>query len=121
MWPSILKASKEGGLNVIETYLFWFTYPQSNLSRVRNGHEPSQGHFNFEENYDVFTFIEEAQRQGLFVILRVGPYGRKACVLSDLRVCAEWNYGGFPVWLRDVPGMVFRTYNEPFMWQQSWF
>lgn len=26
-------------------------------------------------------------------------------------VCAEWNYGGMPVWLRDY-NMVFRTYDQ---------
>ncbi|KAI8003818.1 Beta-galactosidase 9 [Camellia lanceoleosa] len=33
----------------------------------------------------------------------------------SLRAC-EWNFGGFPVWLRDVhvPGIVFRTDNAPF-------
>lgn len=30
--------------------------------------------------------------------LRFGPY-----------VCAEWNFGGFPLWLTDVPGLVDRT------------
>ena len=31
MWPDIIKKSKEGGLNVIQTYVFW------------NGHEPQYG------------------------------------------------------------------------------
>lgn len=39
----------------------------------------------------------------MYVILRIGPY-----------VCAETNYGGFPAWLRDLPGMQMRTNNEPF-------
>lgn len=30
-------------------------------------------------------------------------------------MCAEVSYGGFPPALRDVPGMRFRTLNEPFM------
>ncbi|CDY69032.1 BnaCnng61500D, partial [Brassica napus] len=34
----------------------------------------------------------------------IGPYA-----------CAEWNYGGFPVWLHNMPGMVFRTTNKAFM------
>ncbi|MCE0482334.1 beta-galactosidase [Datura stramonium] len=28
---------------------------------------------------------------------------------------AEWNQGGFPYWLREVPNITFRSYNEPFM------
>lgn len=38
------------------------------------------------------------------MILRIGPY-----------VCAEVSYGGFPFRLRTIPGIEFRTYNEPFM------
>lgn len=40
----------------------------------------------------------------MYVNIRIGPY-----------VCAEWNYGGFPEWLREIPGIVFRNYNKPFM------
>jgi len=65
----------------------------------------------------------------LYVTLRIGPY-----------VCAEWNYGGFPgkncallyftfllkrenpiEWLKEIPGIEFRTYNEPFMDQMALF
>lgn len=43
--------------------------------------------------------------------LRIGPYA-----------CAEWNYGGFPVWLKYLAeGIVFRDYSPPFMTaMQSW-
>jgi len=60
-------------------------------------------HFDFEDRLDVVRFCELAQEHGLYVILRIGPY-----------ICAETNYGGFPSWLRDVPGMQMRTNNEPF-------
>ena len=30
--------------------------------------------------------------------LRIGPY-----------ICAEWNYGGLPVWLNSIPGMNLRS------------
>ncbi|KAF6159860.1 hypothetical protein GIB67_032944 [Kingdonia uniflora] len=32
--------------------------------------------------------------------------------LSVPYVCAEWNYGGFPVWLHNMPGIALRTDNE---------
>ncbi|KAJ1408012.1 Glycoside hydrolase superfamily [Sesbania bispinosa] len=32
----------------------------------------------------------------------------------DLMYGAEWNFGGFPVWLKYVPGISFRTDNGPF-------
>ena len=31
MWPDLIQKAKEGGLDVIQTYVFW------------NGHEPTQG------------------------------------------------------------------------------
>ncbi|KAL0873264.1 hypothetical protein Bca101_022969 [Brassica carinata] len=57
----------------------------------------------FEDRYDLVKFVKLVQQAGLYVHLRIGPY-----------VCAEWNFGGFPVWLKYVPGMAFRTDNEPF-------
>ncbi|CAA0842093.1 Beta-galactosidase 1 [Striga hermonthica] len=91
MWPDLIQKAKDGGLDVIQTYVFW------------NGHEPTRGNYNFEGQFDLVKFIKLVQRAGLYVHLRIGPY-----------VCAEWNFGGFPVWLKYVPGIEFRTDNEPF-------
>nr|XP_043632613.1 beta-galactosidase 3-like [Erigeron canadensis] len=91
MWEDIIMKAKEGGLDVIETYVFW------------NVHEPSPGIYNFEGRYDLVRFLKTVQKAGLYAHLRIGPY-----------VCAEWNFGGFPVWLKYVPGISFRTDNEPF-------
>ncbi|XP_057537409.1 putative beta-galactosidase [Amaranthus tricolor] len=91
MWPGLIRKAKENGLDVIQTYVFW------------NGHEPSPGKFNFGGRYDLVKFIKYIQQAGLYVHLRIGPF-----------VCAEWNFGGFPVWLKYVPGIEFRTNNGPF-------
>ncbi|KAH1236768.1 Beta-galactosidase 9 [Glycine max] len=91
MWPDLIAKSKEGGADVIETYVFW------------NGHEPVRGQYNFEGRYDLVKFVRLAASHGLYFFLRIGPYA-----------CAEWNFGGFPVWLRDIPGIEFRTNNAPF-------
>ncbi|KAK8697011.1 hypothetical protein V6N13_113175 [Hibiscus sabdariffa] len=91
MWPDLIAKAKEGGLDVIETYVFW------------NGHEPSRGKYYFQDRYDLVRFVKLVQQAGLYVNLRIGPY-----------VCAEWNYGGFPVWLKYIPGIAFRTDNGPF-------
>ena len=40
---------------------------------------------------------------GLYAIARVGPY-----------YCAEWDSGGYPVWLRNVPDLQVRTANAAF-------
>uniref|UniRef100_A0A2P2M5S2 beta-galactosidase n=1 Tax=Rhizophora mucronata TaxID=61149 RepID=A0A2P2M5S2_RHIMU len=91
MWPGLIQKSKDGGLDVIETYIFW------------NLHEPVRNQYNFEGRYDVVKFLKLVAEAGLYAHLRIGPY-----------VCAEWNYGGFPLWLHFVPGIKFRTDNEPF-------
>ncbi|CAL1384117.1 unnamed protein product [Linum trigynum] len=91
MWGDLIQKAKDGGLDCIDTYVFW------------NGHEPSPGKYNFEGRYDLVRFIKTIQKAGLYVHLRIGPY-----------VCAEWNFGGFPVWLKYVDGISFRTDNQPF-------
>ncbi|KAL6224175.1 hypothetical protein ACLB2K_003031 [Fragaria x ananassa] len=91
MWPDLIQKAKDGGLDVLQTYVFW------------NGHEPSPGKYYFEDRYDLVKFIKLVKQAGLYVHLRIGPY-----------VCAEWNFGGFPAWLKYVPGIEFRTDNEPF-------
>ncbi|KAL7618108.1 hypothetical protein Lser_V15G00652 [Lactuca serriola] len=91
MWEDLVIKAKNGGLDVIDTYVFW------------NVHEPSPGIYDFSGRYDLVRFIKTVARNGLYVNLRIGPY-----------VCAEWNFGGFPVWLKYVPGISFRTDNEPF-------
>ncbi|KAH1252318.1 Beta-galactosidase 5 [Glycine max] len=91
MWEDLIWKAKHGGLDVIDTYVFW------------DVHEPSPGNYDFEGRYDLVRFIKTVQKVGLYANLRIGPY-----------VCAEWNFGGIPVWLKYVPGVSFRTDNEPF-------
>ncbi|PPD87150.1 hypothetical protein GOBAR_DD15904 [Gossypium barbadense] len=91
MWPGLVQTAKEGGVDVIESYVFW------------NGHELSPGKYNFEGRYDLVKFVKIVQQAGMYMILRIGPF-----------VAAEWNFGGVPAWLHYVPGTVFRTDNEPF-------
>nr|GMC54665.1 beta-galactosidase 15-like [Ipomoea batatas] len=84
MWPDLMKKAKEGGLDAIETYVFW------------NAHEPVRRQYDFSGNHDLIKFIKTCQDNGLYVVLRIGPY-----------VCAEWNYG---------PGLkAFRTNDQVFM------
>ncbi|KAG6390520.1 hypothetical protein SASPL_148258 [Salvia splendens] len=96
MWPELIKLAKEGGLNLIQTYVFW------------NIHEPVQGQFDFEGNYDLVKFIKMIGDNGLWVTLRLGPY-----------IESEWNLGGFPYWLKEIPDIIFRSYNEPFMFHMK--
>ncbi|KAK6144403.1 hypothetical protein DH2020_021223 [Rehmannia glutinosa] len=91
MWPDLIQKSKDGGLDVIQTFVFW------------NLHEPVRGQYDFEGRKDLVKFVKLIWEAGLLVHLRIGPYA-----------CAEWNYGGFPLWLHFIPGIVLRTDNEPF-------
>ncbi|KAJ6759641.1 BETA-GALACTOSIDASE 6 [Salix purpurea] len=91
MWPSLIAKAKEGGLDAIETYVFW------------NAHEPQPGHYDFSGRHDIVSFIKEVHAQGLYACLRIGPF-----------IQSEWSYGGLPFWLHDIPGIVFRSDNEPF-------
>ena len=98
MWPEMMRRSRAAGLNAVETYVFW------------NLHERVQGTYDFEGRLDLERFCRCAEEHGLHVVLRIGPY-----------ICAETNYGGLPAWLRDVPGMLIRTENEPFMREMGRF
>ncbi|CAI0555122.1 unnamed protein product [Linum tenue] len=91
MWESLIGKAKEGGIDVIETYVFW------------NLHEPKPGQYDFSGRNDLVKFIKEVQAQGLYACLRIGPF-----------IESEWTYGGLPFWLHDVPDIVYRTDNEPF-------
>ncbi|XP_020095547.1 beta-galactosidase 6-like isoform X2 [Ananas comosus] len=91
MWRDLIQKSKDGGLDVIETYVFW------------NLHEPVRNQYDFEGRKDLVKFVKTVAEAGLYVHLRIGPY-----------IGAEWNYGGFPVRLHFIPGIKFRTDNEPF-------
>ncbi|KAG2673869.1 hypothetical protein I3760_13G109500 [Carya illinoinensis] len=70
MWPDLIRKSKDGGLDVIETYVFW------------NLHEPVRNQYDFEGRKDLVKFVKTVADAGLYVHLRIGPYA-----------CAEWNYG----------------------------
>lgn len=75
-WDQRIKMCKSLGMNTICLYVFW------------NIHEQQEGKFDFTGNNDVAAFCRLAQRNGMYVIVRPGPY-----------VCAEWEMGGLPWWL----------------------
>ncbi|KAJ3682655.1 hypothetical protein LUZ60_015228 [Juncus effusus] len=98
MWPDLIQKAKDGGLDVVESYVFW------------NLHESVRGQYDFEGRKDLVKFVKTVAEAGLYVHLRIGPYA-----------CAEWNYGGFPLWLHFIPGIKFRTDNEPFKTEMQRF
>lgn len=91
-WRNRLRMMKAMGLNTVGTYLFW------------NLHEPRPGEFDFDGQNDVAEFVRTAQEEGLWVIIRPGPYS-----------CAEWEFGGFPSWLLKTPDLRVRTSDPRFV------
>ena len=92
-WRHRLKMMKALGLNTVATYVFW------------NYHNTAPGVWDFKTgNRNVAQFVKTAQEEGLFVILRPGPYA-----------CAEWEFGGYPWWLQKNKDLVIRANNQPFL------
>lgn len=61
-WADRLLKAKLGGLNTIQTYIEWAS------------HEPQEGVFDFSGMLNFTAFALEAQRQGLNLIFRLGPF-----------------------------------------------
>ena len=75
-WRHRLKMLRAMGCNAVGCYMFW------------NYHERTPGRFYWKKNADAAAFCKMAQEEGLWIILRPGPYG-----------CGEWEGGGAPWWL----------------------
>ncbi len=91
-WRDRLIKLKACGLNTVEIYIPW------------NLHEPVEGDFNFERMADIVGFIQLADEQGLFVIVRPSPY-----------ICAEWEFGGLPAWLLKEDHMRLRCSHPSYL------
>ena len=91
-WEHRIKMCKALGMNTVCLYVFW------------NIHEQQEGRFEFTGNNDVAEFCRLAQRNGLYVIVRPGPY-----------VCAEWEMGGLPWWLLKKKDIRLREPDPYFM------
>lgn len=91
LWEDRLLRLKRDGFNCVEVYTFW------------NAHEPREGVFDFSGDHDLNAFLQLVKELGLYAIVRVGPY-----------YCAEWDNGGYPLWLRFKEGVRVRVPNEPF-------
>ena len=98
LWRDRLMKIKRSGFNCVETYAFW------------NLHEAQEGKWDFSGEKDFGAFLSLIKELGMYSIVRLGPY-----------VCAEWDSGGFPVWLKFKPGVRVREENAPFqMYTDRW-
>ena len=79
-WNEELKKLKAGGVSVVATYVFW------------NMHEFKEGKFDWTGDLNVRQFTELCAKNGLDVLMRVGPFGH-----------GEIRNGGLPDWLYGRP------------------
>lgn len=91
LWHDRLLRIKRAGFNCIEIYTIW------------NFHEAREGKFDFTGDRDLNLFLKEVKDLGMYSIVRVGPY-----------YCAEWDNGGYPIWLKFKKGLRVREDNPPF-------
>ena len=97
-WKDRLVKAKALGLNTIQTYIPW------------NFHEVRENSYRFNGDRDLLKFIQMVSDEGLFLILRPGPY-----------IDAEWDFGGLPWWLADKECKI-RTSDPTFMFYvKRWF
>ena len=101
MWPSLIAKAKAGGLDVIQTLVFWNLH-EPQFDQVSLSFSLSSKYislislmvmliyvffffflqFDFSGRRDIVRFIKEVQAQGLYVSLRIGPF-----------IQGEWAYG----------------------------
>jgi beta-galactosidase GanA len=92
-WRHSIQMAKAMGCNTIAAYIFW------------NYHESKPGVFDFKTgNHNIAKFIKMVQEEGLWLILRPGPY-----------VCAEWDFGGLPSYLLSIPDIKVRCMDSRYI------
>lgn len=89
-WRHRIQMAKAMGMNSVAAYVFW------------NQHEVEKGKFDFASpQNDIGAFLDIAKQEGMYVLLRPGPY-----------VCGEWDFGGLPTYLLRDPGSKIRTIKD---------
>jgi hypothetical protein len=86
-WDEELAKIKASGVDVVATYVIW------------SHHEERAGEFNWAGQRDLRRFVETARRNGLDVVIRIGPWAH-----------GEVRFGGTPDWV--VNAMPTRS-NDP--------
>lgn len=92
-WRHRIQMAKAMGCNTIAAYVFW------------NYNETTPGVFDFTTgNHNIAEFIRICKEEGMWVLLRPGPY-----------VCAEWDFGGLPSYLLKIPDIKIRCMDIRYM------
>ena len=95
-WEQRIKLCKAMGMNTVCIYLFW------------NLHEQQPGVYDFKGQNDVAEFVRLIQKNGMYCMVRPGPY-----------VCAEWDMGGLPWWLLKKKDVQVRTLKDPYFMERT--
>lgn len=91
-WEDELVKMKNGGIDVISSYVFWIH------------HEEIEGNIRFDGNLNIKKFLSICKKLSLPFILRIGPW-----------VHGEAKNGGFPDWLASRTGGVLRTNDDMYL------
>ena len=75
-WRREVRKMKAGGITVVATYVFWIH------------HEEQEGMWDWSDNRDLHEFVRICQQEGMYVVLRLGPFCH-----------GEAYQGGMPVWV----------------------
>lgn len=94
-WEHRIQMCKAMGMNTICIYIFW------------NIHEQQPGVFDFTGQNDVAEFCRLAQKHGMYIMVRPGPY-----------VCSEWEMGGLPWWLLKKEDIALRS-SDPYFLERT--
>lgn len=95
-----MRTMKAGGLNALDFYVQWSL------------HNPKDGVYHWNGIANVEQFVQIAAEEGLYVLLRPGPY-----------ICAEIENGGLPYWLATkYPNIKVRTSDEDYLREvEKWY
>ena len=92
-WRQRIMMAKAMGCNTVSAYIFW------------NYHESEMGVYDFSTgSHNIVEFIKIVQEEGMWLILRPGPY-----------ICAEWELGGIPPYLLRIPDIKLRCLDPRYM------
>ncbi|MCI1018987.1 beta-galactosidase [Microbacterium sp. C5A9] len=91
-WEEELRLLVASGLTSVSTYVFWIH------------HERERGRVRFDGDLDVAAFLETAERVGIDVILRIGPWCH-----------GEARHGGHPDWVVAALGDRARTNDAEYL------
>ncbi len=92
LWRNRLLKMKRAGFNTVQTYVFW-------------NFQESRAHiFRWKGRANLAHFLDLVHQMGMYATVRCGPYD-----------CAEWDSGGYPVWLEFIKNLYVRHNDAAFM------